>query len=114
MKPFIKIMKALSDPNRVKILKMLQKKALCVCEITFALELAQSTVSKHLKVLEEAGLVVFEKSGPWVNYLLADGSDSPYAEVMLRHLADWLEDESQIAALVQKIKTVDRSRVCAA
>ena len=56
MKAFVKVMKALSDPNRVKILKMLQHKAMCVCEMQVALKIAQPSVSKHLKLLEEAGL----------------------------------------------------------
>ena len=50
-------MKALSDPNRVKILKMLQHKYMCVCELKAPLQLAQPSVSKHLKLLEDAGLV---------------------------------------------------------
>ena len=57
MKDFIRVMKALSDPNRVKVVKMLQQKPMCVCEIQFALGLAQPTISKHLKVLENAGLI---------------------------------------------------------
>ena len=57
MQEFTKVMKALSDPNRVKIVKMLQHRVLCVCEIRAALGLAQSTASKHLKVLESAGLI---------------------------------------------------------
>ena len=79
MKSFTKVMKALSDPNRVKILKLLQQKMLCVCELQYALELSQPNVSKHLKILEESGLVEFQKDGLWVNYYLADGSGSPYA-----------------------------------
>ncbi|NLJ29520.1 MAG: winged helix-turn-helix transcriptional regulator, partial [Deltaproteobacteria bacterium] len=47
MKDFIKVMKALSDPNRVKILKILQHKTLCVCEIQKVLGIAQPTVSNH-------------------------------------------------------------------
>ena len=77
MKGFLKVTKALSDPNRVKIIKMLQQRALCVCEIQAALKLAQPTVSKHLKQLEEAGLVDSQKDGLWVNYRLTDGSSSP-------------------------------------
>jgi len=61
MKSFIKVMKALSDPSRVRIIKMLQRKTMCVCEMQAALEVAQPTVSNHLKVLEEAGLVTFYK-----------------------------------------------------
>jgi ArsR family transcriptional regulator len=57
MKDFIRVMKALSDPNRVKIVKMLQHKLMCVCEIQAALGISQSSVSKHLKILEEAGVV---------------------------------------------------------
>ena len=53
MKPFIKVMKALSDPNRVKIVKLLQHKMMCVCELQGALGISQPTVSKHLKILEE-------------------------------------------------------------
>ena len=64
MKEFIKVMKAMSDPNRVKLLKMLQKREMCVCEIQAALKIAQPTVSKHLKVLEGAGLVERQKDRP--------------------------------------------------
>lgn len=70
MKKFIAVTRALSDPNRVKIVKMLQHKMMCVCEIQAALQIAQPTVSKHLKVLENAGLVTFQKDGVWVNYHL--------------------------------------------
>ena len=83
MKDFIRVMKALSDPNRVKVVKMLQQKEMCVCEIQFALGLAQPTVSKHLKVLEDAGLVQFRKSGLWVNYSLSSGPGSAYAATLL-------------------------------
>ncbi len=67
MKSFLKVMKALSDPNRVKIIKLLQQKEMCVCDLQGALEIAQPTVSKHLKILEESGLVNFRKEGLWVN-----------------------------------------------
>ncbi len=51
MKLFIKVMKALSDPNRVKIIKMLQHKSMCVCEMKEALHVSQPSVSKNLKIL---------------------------------------------------------------
>ena len=80
-------MKALSDPNRVKILKMLQHRMMCVCEIKEALGLAQPTISRHLKVLESAGLVGYKKDGLWVNYHITGGDDSPYAANLLGNLA---------------------------
>lgn len=112
MREFIKVMKALSDPNRVKIVKMLQRRVLCVCEIRAALELAQSTASKHLKVLEEAGLISFTKEGLWVNYRLSDGRQSPYAAAILGNLKHWLEDDFELARLTERLAGIDRETVC--
>lgn len=113
MKPFIKVMKALSDPNRVKIIKMLQQKNLCVCEMQNALGISQPNVSKHLKILEEAGLVDYQKDGLWVNYFLADGRDSPYASSVLGNLKHWLEDDPEIVELAQKVPLLNREELTA-
>ena len=108
MKEFIKVMKALSDPNRVKMVKMLQEKPLCVCEIRTCLGIAQSTASKHLKMLEEAGLVRSFKDGLWVNYSLATGKDSPYAANLLGNLTHWLEQDPEILEMRQILPQLDR------
>ncbi len=108
MKEFIKVMKALSDPNRVKMIKMLQARPLCVCEIKEALGIAQSTASKHLKILEDAQLVRSFKDGLWVNYSLSDGSGSPYSANMIGNLKHWLDGESEIRQLVQILPGIDR------
>lgn len=100
MDRFIKVMKALSDPNRVKILKMLQRRRMCVCEIQSALHLAQPTVSKHLKILETAGLVIRKKEGLWVNYSVSDGSSSPFAAGLLDHLKHWLSDDAEVRRIL--------------
>ena len=105
-------MKALSDPNRVKILKMLAKKELCVCEITAVLGLAQPTVSKHLKVLEDAGLVQSSKDGLWVNYRLAEMQESLYSAAMLKHLAQWLSHDRGVQKVLSDIEKVDRRKIC--
>lgn len=111
MKTFIEVMKALSDPNRVKMVKMLQQRPLCVCEIKEALGVAQSTASKHLKILEDAGLVDSFKDGLWVNYTLADGRESPYAASLLGNLRHWLNDEPDVSRLVQSIGGIDRFEI---
>ena len=111
MKDYIKVMKAVSDPNRVKLLKILQSKLLCVCEIQALLGIAQPTVSKHLKILEEAGLVTFKKDGLWVNYSLADGNKSPYAATVLGNLKHWLGDDPEIRDLMEKTPTVSREEI---
>lgn len=114
MKSFIRIMKALSDPNRVLIMKMLERGKLCVCEITAVLGLAQSTVSKHLKILEDAELVESSKEGSWVNYELAENSTGPYAAIMREQLKTWLADDQQVQEVVARIALVDRQKICAA
>jgi ArsR family transcriptional regulator len=108
MKQFIKVMKALSDPNRVKMMKILQSRPLCVCEIKETLGIAQSTTSKHLKLLEDAGLVRSFKEGLWVNYSLADGNDSPYSASMIGNLKHWLEEDEQIKSLHQILPGINR------
>ncbi len=112
MKKFTKVMKALSDPTRVKIVKMLQRRKMCVCEIQEALGIAQSTASKHLKILEEAGLATYKKDGLWVNYTLADGSDSPYAASMLGNIRHWLENDPEVAELTGRLPQISRDEIC--
>ena len=112
MEHFIKIMKALSDPNRVKIIKLLQQKVMCVCELQGAIGLAQPTVSKHLKILEDVGLVGYRKDGLWVNYYLTDGRESPYAANLLGNLRHWLNDEPEIAELIKKVPFLNREELC--
>jgi ArsR family transcriptional regulator len=112
MREFIKVMKALSDPNRVKILKLLQRRVLCVCEIKASLGLAQSTASKHLKILEEAGLIVFSKERLWVNYRLADGAKNPYAANLLGNLRHWLEEDDEVRHLTARLPEINRETIC--
>lgn len=112
MNDFIRVMKALSDPNRVKILKMLQHNAMCVCEIQAALAIAQPTVSKHLKFLEGAGLVSHAKEGLWVNYHLADGRGSPYAATLMGNLRHWLADDAEIRTIVDNLSFIRREDIC--
>ena len=110
MKELIKVMKALSQPNRVKIVKMLRRKMMRVCEMQAALGLAQPTVSKLLKVLKGAGLVNHHKDGLWVYYHLADGGDSPYAATLLGSLRHWLGDDPEIIDLAARLPTIESYR----
>ena len=112
MKSFINVMKALSDPNRIKIVKMLQYRSLCVCEMQALLGIAQPSVSKHLKILENAGIVDSSKVGLWVNYFLADGSSTPYAASLLGNLRHWLENDEIVSELIKKLPSVDRIELC--
>ena|SRR5580658_76713 len=68
------LFKALSDTHRLTMLATLARAEdeVCVCDFTSALPLNQPTVSHHLKILRDAGLVTWERRGTWVYYLLAD------------------------------------------
>jgi len=65
---YAKAMKALSDPNRVKILDLLSCGSLCACDVLEHFDFTQPTLSHHIKVLVEAGFVTTEKKGLWHNY----------------------------------------------
>jgi len=87
MREFMNITKALADETRVRTLLSLRKGELCVCQITELFGLAPSTVSKHLSVLFQAGLVESRKEGRWIHYQLPGKS----APVAVREALDWIE-----------------------
>ncbi|MDD5673533.1 MAG: metalloregulator ArsR/SmtB family transcription factor [Chitinivibrionales bacterium] len=68
---FLAIAKALSDPSRVRALLALRRGELCVCQIIALLDLAPSTVSRHMSLLKQAGLVKGRKEERWMHYRLA-------------------------------------------
>ncbi|MBK6912592.1 MAG: winged helix-turn-helix transcriptional regulator [Ignavibacteriales bacterium] len=107
-----KIFKALSDPNRLRILKMLQSKSLCVCEITDVLKLAASTVSKHLSILKEVGFIIEQKDGKWVNYMINPRPSDSRISSVISTLDFWISDDQVILSDKQKVQKVDRSEVC--
>src|ERR1039458_5521426 len=86
MRDFMAITKALSDPNRVRILLALRRGELCVCQITELFGFAPSTVSKHLSILHRAGLILSRKSERWVYYRLPDKS----TPIAVRQALDWV------------------------
>jgi ArsR family transcriptional regulator, arsenate/arsenite/antimonite-responsive transcriptional repressor len=66
----IELFHALSDETRLEIVELLRKGERCVCELTDALDAAQSRLSFHLRVLKDAGIVRDRKDGRWVHYTL--------------------------------------------
>jgi ArsR family transcriptional regulator, arsenate/arsenite/antimonite-responsive transcriptional repressor len=72
MRDFTSLGQAIVDPTRVRVIAALRRGELCVCELVDALEISQSTLSSHLQVLRQTGLVITRKEGRWIYYSLAD------------------------------------------
>ena len=109
------ITKALSEPNRVRMLLALRGGELCVCQITELFGLAPSTVSKHLSILFQAGLVASRKDGRWIYYQLPGKS----APVVVREALDWIQkalaDNPHVLADNQQLKKIlkqDPAELC--
>ncbi|MEU8570010.1 metalloregulator ArsR/SmtB family transcription factor [Streptomyces pathocidini] len=87
-----KIFKALGDPVRLRLLSLIASRAggeVCVCDLTPAFELSQPTISHHLKLLRQAGLIDCERRGTWVYYwVLADTLDQLSTFLTTTHKAE--------------------------
>ena len=112
MRNLIKVFKALSDSNRIRILKMLEDRHLCVCEITAVLKLASSTVSKHLSILRNVEFILDEKEGKWVNFYLNNDNSNEYIFQILPLIKNWLPEDQIIKNDKEKVKKVDRTKLC--
>jgi ArsR family transcriptional regulator len=108
----VKVFKALSDPNRIRIVKMLQAGELCVCEVREVLDLSNSTVSKHLSILRDAGLILDTKDGKWVNYRLNNRSNNGFVRSQLGLVKNSFSDDEQVLSDRKKLQKVDRNSIC--
>ena len=107
-----KLFKALSDRNRLRILKMLEVKPLCVCEIREILGLANSTVSQHLALLRDAGFIYDIKDNKWVNYHLNKRTMDDVAHALLMVLQSSNFDDDIYRQDAERVHQVDRNVLC--
>ncbi len=110
MQAFLNIAKALGDPARLRVLLSLRGGELCLCHCIALLQLAPSTVSKHLDLLYQAGLVERRKAGRWCYFRLPGRNAAPAVRSALRWvdtaLADLPESRAD-AARVAQLRGVD-------
>ena len=115
MKDFLNITKALADENRLRMLMALQGGEVCVCQITELMGLAMSTVSKHLSILYQAGLVNARKEGRWMYYSLP-GKGAPTAAreavAWVRRSLDGHERIAEDAKRLKKVLAMDVGELC--
>jgi ArsR family transcriptional regulator len=90
------VSKAVADPSRARILKLLEGGELCVCQITTVLHLAPATISKHLAGLKAAGLLQQRRDGKWVYYRLAEREFNAYTRAFLALVGATLADDPTI------------------
>ena len=102
----LRVTKALADFQRVRILMLLQPGELCVCQIIEVLQLAPSTVSKHLSILGAAGLVDSRKDGRWMYYRLPQGAAGEFVRPVLKWIGEALKDDAVIKHDAKKLRRV--------
>lgn len=108
MRDFMAVTKALADENRVRILLALQQGELCVCQIVALLELATSTVSKHMSILKQAYLVDSRKDGRWIYYRLAGEEVSEAAWQVTSLVTELLTGDPQAELDEQRLERIRR------
>lgn len=109
MKQFMSITRALSDENRVRILLTLREGELCLCQVVEVLGLAPSTVSRHVDLLRQAGMIHMRKEGRWHYYRLA-GREAPQpVRDAIRWVMRSLKDERIVIADAAKLCCVRES-----
>ena len=112
MQRLLKAFKALGDETRIRLLKMLQQRELCVCELTQSLNMTQSRVSRNLGILKNAGLVKDRRDGLWIHYSLNDEAD-PSIKAILEMLKDFCNDDKIIKMdLLALSKAKKLSKAC--
>jgi ArsR family transcriptional regulator, arsenate/arsenite/antimonite-responsive transcriptional repressor len=117
MRDFELPMKAVADPTRTRILKLLEGGGLCVCQVQAVLGLAPSTVSKHLAILRTAGLVEDRRDGKWTEYALATEGSNSFADAVLRMLRGPLDRDPLVVAdrkRLREVKAVPLVELCVA
>lgn len=111
MQQVLTITKALSDETRLRALAALRPGELCLCQLIELLELSPSTVSKHMDLLYQAGLVTRRKQGRWHYFSLADAAAPPEVRRALQWVLASLGSEARLRADARKICGVRKKKL---
>ena len=111
MKNAVKIFKALSDPSRLRIVRLLLRREICVCEIMFVLGMEQTRVSHHMRVLRDAGLAEDVRDGRWIIYRIPAGSRGLIENLLEGALGADVERSPETAGDLRKLETCVRENI---
>jgi len=108
MKDVVKIFKALSDPTRLRIMLLLRRRDLCVCELMFVLEMEQSRVSHQMRVLRDAGLAEDVREGRWIIYRIPETSRALVEDFFSGTLRERIEGSGESLEEARKLEACVR------
>lgn len=108
MREFMNVTKALADESRIRLLFALRGGELCACQLVEFLALAGSTVSKHLSVLYQAGLVEMRKESRWVYYSLPGPKAPPSIRAALKWVFTAAADQPRVVEDQRRLKQILR------
>ena len=111
MERLSKIYSMLSDKNRLRILKLLEYKPMCVCELTHVLGIRQPSVSRHLTKLKEVGVIYSQKDGQWHEYFINRKGDE-YTRILTGTLSGWINNDPVIVEDIKKAAQTCRESIC--
>lgn len=103
------LFKIFADKNRLRILKLLAARKMCVCELTYVLGVTQPSISRHLKKMRKAGLIGAEQDGLWTNYFLKKGTKE--VEDVLRCIKSLLHEDKGIKSDQKRLRRFRRTNL---
>ena len=105
MKDVVKTFKALADPTRLRVVLLLRRRELCVCELMYILGMEQSRVSHHMRVLRDAGIAEDVREGRWIIYRIPDEARALLEGLFASALRDRIEQSREAAADLRKLES---------
>lgn len=103
MNDLVLLAKAFADPTRVRIVAALRQGELCVCELSDALEITQSTLSMQLQMVRQAGLVSTRRNGKWIYYSI-DPTQAKIVDALFAHHRDALKVDGRLKRDEERIQ----------
>jgi DNA-binding transcriptional ArsR family regulator len=116
MRDAIKILKAMADPTRLRIMLLMRRRELCVCELMFILGMEQSRISHHMRILRDAGIAEDVRDGRWIIYRVPEEArtllEGLFAGLLQEHIGLSGEASEDARKLKSCIRENIRGRVC--
>ena len=111
MQEMVKISKALADETRIRMLKLLLERDICVCEMHEILHISQPQVSRNLKILMDAGFLRRWREGKCIVYLAERNNNNRFCKALLDALAESFSDNTAVSRDRERLQQVIEQQV---